>query len=135
MVCFEFEISVVLAICVPVSCVVLWFTTRAKEGGVKLPVHVGEEVTRNADAGGYLSGDDPFDVTKPEDIIDGYPIDEDGFWKRVSKWYLFSSVLPNLSFFFFFFGLDATVEAGHVSASHFCGRHQRFQSWMVYNKC
>ena len=100
MVCFEFEISVVLAICVPVSCVVLWFTARAKEGGVKLPVHVGGEVTRNADTGGYLSGDDPFDVTKPEDIIDGYPIDEDGFWKRVSNRYLFSSVLPNLSFFF-----------------------------------
>jgi len=73
---------------------------RAKDGGVKLPVHVGEEVTRNADAGGYLSGDDSFDVTKPEDIIDGYPIDEDGFWERVSKWYLFSSVLPHLSFFF-----------------------------------
>jgi len=100
MVCFEFEISVVVAICVPVSCLVLWFTMRAKDGGVKLPVHVGEEVTRNADAGGYLSGDDPFDVTKPEDIIDGYPIDEDGFWERVSKWYLFSSVLPHLSFFF-----------------------------------
>jgi len=88
MVCFEFEISVVLAICVPVSCVVLWFTTRAKEGGVRLPVHVGEDegiLTRDTDAGGYLSGDDPFDVTKPEDIIDGYPIDEDEFWNRVSK--------------------------------------------------
>ena len=128
MVCFESEISVVLAICVPVSCVALWFTTRAKEGGVRLPVYVGEEeeiLTRSADAGGYLSGDDPFDVTKLEDIIDGYPIDEDEFWKRVSKQYLFSSALPNL-FFFFFFGLDTTVEAGHVSASYFCGRHQRF---------
>jgi len=90
MVCFESEISVVLVICVPVSCVVLWFTTRAKEGSVRLPVYVGEEeeeiFTRSADAGNAgSSGDDPFDVTKLEDIIDGYPIDEDGFWKRVSK--------------------------------------------------
>lgn len=28
---------------------------------------------------------DAFDVTKPEDIIDGYPIDEQGFWSRVRQ--------------------------------------------------
>ena len=26
---------------------------------------------------------DRLDVTKPEDFVDGTPIDEDGFWKRV----------------------------------------------------
>ncbi len=26
---------------------------------------------------------DPFDVTKPEDIIDGEPVDEASFWRRV----------------------------------------------------
>jgi len=27
---------------------------------------------------------DPFNVTKPEDFIDGEPIDEDAFWAKVS---------------------------------------------------
>ena len=26
---------------------------------------------------------DPFDVTKPEDFVDGAPVNEDGFWKQV----------------------------------------------------
>lgn len=25
---------------------------------------------------------DPFDVTRPEDLIDGYPINEEGFWNK-----------------------------------------------------
>lgn len=88
---FEFEISVVLVICVLVSRVVWWFTMREKEGGVRLPVHIGEEesgsgmLTSSVDTGGYLSRGDPFDITKLEDIVDGYPIDEDGFWKRASR--------------------------------------------------
>ncbi|TFK86901.1 ATP-binding cassette transporter [Polyporus arcularius HHB13444] len=28
---------------------------------------------------------DPFDITKPEDFVDGIPIDADGFWRRVRR--------------------------------------------------
>ncbi|KAI0720942.1 ATP-binding cassette transporter [Cerioporus squamosus] len=28
---------------------------------------------------------DPFDVTKPDDLVDGIPIDADGFWSRVRR--------------------------------------------------
>lgn len=28
---------------------------------------------------------DPFDVTKPEDLIDGIPLDEEGFWRKVRR--------------------------------------------------
>lgn len=31
-----------------------------------------------------VNQDDPFNVTKPEDFIDGEPIDEDAFWFKVS---------------------------------------------------
>lgn len=84
----EFEISVALVGCVLVSLVGLWIT-REKEGSVKLPVHVGDD-----DSLGNGSGEgDPFDVTKPEDVVDGYPIDEDGFWKRIRWWKLVISTL------------------------------------------
>ncbi|RPD54947.1 multidrug resistance-associated ABC transporter [Lentinus tigrinus ALCF2SS1-7] len=36
---------------------------------------------------------DPFDVTKPEDFIDGTPIDEDGFWTRMRLRKLTVSIL------------------------------------------
>ncbi len=45
------------------------------EGKLQLPIH--------ADGDDRLLGHDPFDVTKPEDVVDGYPIDEEGFWNRV----------------------------------------------------
>jgi len=33
---------------------------------------------------------DPFDVTVPEDIVDGEPIDGDKFWAGVRNFHLFS---------------------------------------------
>lgn len=83
---FEFEISVVLVVFAFVSLVALWIT-REKEGSVKLPTHVGDEgvVGGGGDEDAYVPVVDPFDVTKPEDLIDGYPIDGEGFWKRVSR--------------------------------------------------
>jgi hypothetical protein len=83
---FEFEISVVLVVFVFFSLMALWIA-REKDGRVKLPSHLGDEGVGGAGGlarDGYLPGVDPFDVTKPEDIMDGYPIDEDGFWRRVS---------------------------------------------------
>jgi hypothetical protein len=31
---------------------------------------------------------DPFDIASREDIIDGYPLDEDKFWSQVCFWVL-----------------------------------------------
>jgi hypothetical protein len=77
---FEFEISVALLVSVVLSGIVLW-VTREKEGKVQLPTHVGEEPLGD----GFLGGGDPFDVTKPEDLLDGFPVNEEQFWKRVSS--------------------------------------------------
>ncbi|KAF9484310.1 multidrug resistance-associated ABC transporter [Pholiota conissans] len=58
----------------------VFYLTRSTEGKVQLPtgpiqVEVGDEVQIH----------DAFDITKPEDIVDGYPIDEDKFWLRM-RW-------------------------------------------------
>ena len=39
---------------------------------------------------------DPFDVTSPEDIIDGEPIDEASFWANVSSVVRMGILLPIL---------------------------------------
>lgn len=53
---------------------------------VHLPTHNQEPLV---DQCGHLpeAGDnlDPFNVSQPEDFIDGYPLHEEEFWKRVSK--------------------------------------------------
>lgn len=81
---FEFEFSVVLLVCAVGSGIVKW-CMREKEGKIRLPTHAGEENERVGD-GFAGEGGDPFDVTRPEDIVDGYSLDEDEFWKRVSLW-------------------------------------------------
>jgi hypothetical protein len=39
---------------------------------------------------------DPFDVTSPEDIIDGEPVDETSFWQNVRS---LIQILPRFLFF------------------------------------
>lgn len=69
---FQFEIAVALAVSSLFSLIVFYFT-RETDGKIQLPV------VDNLDE----ESPDPFDVTKVEDIIDGYPIDETAFWNRV----------------------------------------------------
>jgi hypothetical protein len=47
--------------------------TKPSEGKVKLPDFIADSTSQ-----------DPFDVTKPEDIVDGEPVNEANFWARVS---------------------------------------------------
>ena len=71
---FQFPIAIALVFCV-VASLLVFYLTRTKEGKIKLPVHtpvVDEQNER-----------DVFDVTRPEDITDGYPIDAESFWTRV----------------------------------------------------
>ncbi len=76
---FQFETSVALMVCVVGSGVVTWFVSE-KEGKIRLPMHAEDE----RPASGFVAEADPFNVTTPEDIVDGYPVDADEFWKRVS---------------------------------------------------
>ena len=71
---FQLPISIVLVTSVVTSLITFYFT-RTKEGKIQLPVIPAEDQNER----------DIFDVIKPEDVTDGYPIDEESFWKRVCR--------------------------------------------------
>ncbi|KAJ6612747.1 P-loop containing nucleoside triphosphate hydrolase protein [Mycena sp. CBHHK59/15] len=79
---YQFEIAVALAITAACSSG-FFYLNRPKEGKIQLPVH-GESSS---------SLDDAFDVTKPEDVIDGYPIDGDAFWIQTRRRKIFICLL------------------------------------------
>ena len=51
----------------------LLLATKPSEGKVKLPDFIADGTSQ-----------DPFDVTKPEDVVDGEPVNGANFWARVS---------------------------------------------------
>lgn len=62
--------------------------SSSKRGKIALPI---------TSDGPLESRPDPFDVTLPEDIIDGEPIDEASFWVNVSPVFRVRNLLPILS--------------------------------------
>ncbi|KAL0562987.1 hypothetical protein V5O48_019091, partial [Marasmius crinis-equi] len=52
------------------------------EGKIKLPVHA-DEVENGLDSDLSQNAPDPFDVAVPEDFVEGYPVEEEIFWKQV----------------------------------------------------
>ena len=68
---FQLPIAVALGASVVISLITFYFT-RTKEGKIQLPTTANGQNER-----------DIFDVLRPEDITDGYPIDEESFWTRV----------------------------------------------------
>ena len=78
---FEFEFAVVLGASLLVSfCVFL--LTWPKEGQIKLPTyrHFAEDDEDSPELEGVR---DPFDITNPADMTDGFTIGEENFWKKV----------------------------------------------------
>ncbi|KAF5389660.1 hypothetical protein D9757_004116 [Collybiopsis confluens] len=70
---FQLEIAIALAI-VSAGSFLLLILYRPKDGKIRLPTHTTEEDQPFSD---------PFDVTTPEDFLEGYPIDEDKFWRQL----------------------------------------------------
>lgn len=70
---YQLPIAAILA-ATAVGSILVLYLTRPSQGKIQLPTHgeLDESLTR-----------DPFDVNRPEDVIDGYPINEEGFWKNV----------------------------------------------------
>ncbi|THU79589.1 ATP-binding cassette transporter [Dendrothele bispora CBS 962.96] len=76
---FQFEIAVLLAIFGTASFSAFLFNkVRAKDGKIQLPTHTEENGAEDLTP-------DPFDVTTAEDYLEGYPIEEEKFWKRM-RW-------------------------------------------------
>ena len=80
---YELECVVALVVVALISSIV-FFLDRPKEGKIKLPFH-DEEVEAEGEPYEVLDGgqSDPFDVTKPVDVVDGEPLDEEEFWANV----------------------------------------------------
>ncbi|TFK92526.1 multidrug resistance-associated ABC transporter [Polyporus arcularius HHB13444] len=70
----RYQLHVAIALTVTLSAsLISYLASGTNEKRTALPTFAeGEGLTR-----------DPFDVTKPEDFIDGTPVDEDDFWKRM----------------------------------------------------
>ncbi|KAJ3535459.1 hypothetical protein NM688_g6974 [Phlebia brevispora] len=68
---FQLQVAIALVACEVLSALLL-LVSNPEEGKVKLPQVVQDD-----------SLQDPFDVTKPEDIVDGEPVDEARFWGRM----------------------------------------------------
>ena len=67
---FQLPISIGLVTSV-VTSLIAFYLTRTKEGKIQL-LMANEQNER-----------DFFDIIRPEDVTDGYPIDGESFWKRV----------------------------------------------------
>ena len=74
---YELEVGILLCCCAFLSLVVHAWHNRPKEGAIKLPVYDDGGLTSDAEL------EDPFNVTKPEDVINGYPIREEMFLLKV----------------------------------------------------
>ena len=74
---FQLEVGILLCCAALLSAVVYVVQKRPKEGAVKLPIYDDGELNEAAEF------DDPFNVTTPGDVIDGYPIREEEFWSNV----------------------------------------------------
>jgi hypothetical protein len=81
---FQLPVAILLAIGALCSMVVLCLRrSSANEGKIRLSL---DHLDIDSDAECDIQEDnfpDPFDVVKPEDIIDGYPVDEAEFWEKV----------------------------------------------------
>jgi hypothetical protein len=67
------QLPVAITLLVLAVCSFLEFNFSPSQYG-KIKLHGDDEV----------SSPDPFDVTTPEDIVDGEPLDGQEFWRRVS---------------------------------------------------
>ncbi|KAK1225083.1 hypothetical protein PQX77_011952 [Marasmius sp. AFHP31] len=80
---FELGTSLALACCTLASGLSL-VLNRPKEGKIKLPVHT-EQVQNGLDPGLHHNDRDSFDIATPEDFVEGYPVEEEKFWKQVHR--------------------------------------------------
>ena len=103
---FQFPVVVTIATSALLS-LVLYGLSTSKLGRIALPVTSDSPLE---------SRHDPFDVTSPEDIIDGEPIDEEKFWANVRSFIVVRiCIAQHLSF------LDEATRG--TARNYFCGHH------------
>lgn len=87
----QLVIGIVLVAAVLCSAIIFWLSPPVQTGKISLPTVVDDEVDEADNLQRQLLDDnDPFLVTKPEDFLDGTPVDEDKFWAKVQHTYILS---------------------------------------------
>ncbi|KAH6918109.1 ATP-binding cassette transporter [Coprinopsis sp. MPI-PUGE-AT-0042] len=71
---YQLEVSTLLASGAAASATALVWNTVQQNNKIQLPVNADDSFTR-----------DPFDIVTPEDVVDGFPIDEEQFWARIRR--------------------------------------------------
>ncbi|KAF9225872.1 multidrug resistance-associated ABC transporter [Gyrodon lividus] len=99
---YQLPIAVILA-ATAVGSVVLLYLTRPQEAKIQLPTHGEQDESLVCD---------PFDVTRPEDVVDGSPINEETFWDKVRLWKLLVSALLAAILVLQSIGMGWTFSAG-----------------------
>jgi hypothetical protein len=72
---YQLEVAIALNVSAALS-VLFLYLARPKEGKIQLPVHARDIAETYPDG-------DPFDVTTAEDVLEGYPLNEETFWAKV----------------------------------------------------
>ncbi|KAL6302688.1 P-loop containing nucleoside triphosphate hydrolase protein [Sparassis latifolia] len=75
----EYQLGVAILLTTTAVCSFGVFLISVREGKIQLPVNVREQESLLNDL---------FDVTTSEDALDGTPVDEDSFWRRMRLWKL-----------------------------------------------
>jgi hypothetical protein len=78
---YQLAIAIVLAVSAACSAALFFWLSPPSGGKIELPTSNDSDDEFEPELAGES---DPFAVTKPEDFIDGTPIDEDKFWVEVS---------------------------------------------------
>ncbi|KAF8583290.1 P-loop containing nucleoside triphosphate hydrolase protein [Ramaria rubella] len=76
---YQLLIAIVLAVAAICSAAFFFWLSPPSGNKIQLPISYDSEDEFEPELAGE---DDPFSVTKPEDFIDGTPIDEDKFWAK-----------------------------------------------------
>ncbi|THH04398.1 hypothetical protein EW145_g5549, partial [Phellinidium pouzarii] len=75
---YQLAVGIVLCCCALFSAFVFISEGHYKEGELRLPIHDDDD-----ELDGAAKAGDPFDITEPEDLINGYPIREEEFWAKM----------------------------------------------------
>ncbi|KAJ7826927.1 hypothetical protein B0H13DRAFT_2440066 [Mycena leptocephala] len=87
---YQLEIAIALDVSAALSALVLCLNRlRRREGKIRLPLH---DTAPSEDSETYPD-EDSFDITTAEDILNGYPLDEEKFWAQMRRRKIFLSVV------------------------------------------
>ena len=74
----RFQLPIAIALVVSaVTSLLAFYLTQPKDGKIQLPTDTAVADEQNER--------DIFDITRPEDVTDGYPIEAESFWIRVCR--------------------------------------------------